>query len=88
MLLIYGLKMKDFFSDECLKYHSQEDTNKDIMLLEEIRYNIGFYLFCISLTDSNVVERSSIAGSKLLSRQRHVLKPTIKTPSLSNPVPY
>lgn len=62
MLLIYGLKMKNFFGDECLKYHSGEDTNKDIMLLDEIRCK----LHCLSHLSANfnVIERSFIAGLK------------------------
>ncbi|KAF8803628.1 hypothetical protein BYT27DRAFT_6733086 [Phlegmacium glaucopus] len=36
-LLIYGLHMKNLFADECLQYHSRADTDKDIILLEEIR---------------------------------------------------
>ena len=62
MLLIYGLKMKNFFGDECLKYHSGEDTNKDIMLLDEIRYK-RHCLFRLS-TNLKAIEGSSIAGLK------------------------
>jgi hypothetical protein len=62
MLLIYGLKMKTFFSEECLKYHTREDADKDIILLNEIRYKL-LYLFRRS-TNFNVIERSSIAGLK------------------------
>lgn len=43
MLLIHGLELKNFLADECLKYHTQVDTDKDIILLDEIRYKLTAY---------------------------------------------
>lgn len=85
MLLIYSLKMENSFADECLKYHSQADADKDVVLLDELRYYSVLYF--VSLANFNVIERLSIAGLKPLLTQKKTLKLIVKTLGLSNLVP-